>query len=526
MAKTEENPTTTSYVLKAVIDIGSTSIRMVVAQVRADGSFQSLDTLNQSVAIGADAFTKGRIGRNTTEECVKVLRSFSRVLAEYGIDLRSGVRAVATSAVREARNRDEFLDRIYMATDINVEVIDGAEVNRLTFLGIRPVLKANPSLRTGSLLVAEVGGGSTEFLGLENGRVAFAHTYRLGAYRLRETMDAQQGSIARRRELLEMEIDSGIRPCRDAAGRETHNHTLLLMGGEARMAARLLLPEESGRGLPVLKISELAKLAACVLEADVEQVAGKYHIPFEEAQTLGTALLTYVRLAELLGLKEIRVCNSTLRDGLLAEAASGNAWTDDFVDQILNSVQAVGRRYKLDESHAKCVTNNAVSLFRALEKEHQLDYRYEVVLTVAALLHDVGVFVGTSSHHKHTQYIIENSDIFGMGKEDIKLAALVARYHRRALPRSSHPEYSGLSRGRRMAVNKLAAILRAVDALDRSHTQSVHVATVEVSDDLVVLVADANADLAAEKRALADKGKMFEQVYGRAIALRTKGKKR
>ena len=195
-----------NYQLKAVIDIGSASIRMVIAQIHDDGTFQTLDSLNQSVAIGSDTFTRGRISRATIEECVKVLRNFSAVLGEFNINLRTDVRAVATSAVREARNRDEFLDRVYMATDINVEVIEGAEVNRLTFLGIRPVLQTNAALRQGSLLVAEVGGGSTEFLGLVDGRVAFAHTYRMGAYRLRETMDAQQGSAARRRELLEMVV--------------------------------------------------------------------------------------------------------------------------------------------------------------------------------------------------------------------------------------------------------------------------------------------------------------------------------
>ena len=115
----------TDYRLKAVIDVGSTSIRMVVAQIDEDLGIQPLDTLNQSVAIGSDTFTRGRISLSTTEDCVKVLRNFSTVLKEYNIDLHRDVRAVATSAVREARNRNEFLDRIYMATGISVEVIEG-----------------------------------------------------------------------------------------------------------------------------------------------------------------------------------------------------------------------------------------------------------------------------------------------------------------------------------------------------------------------------------------------------------------
>ena len=522
MAKTETPNTNPEYELKAVIDIGSTSIRMVVAQIHADGTFQTLDSLNQSVGIGSDTFTKGRITRSTIEDCVKVMRSFSAVLQEYNIDPDSGVRAVATSAVREARNRDEFLDRIYMATDINVEVIEGAEVNRLTFLAVRSLIESNASLQQGKLLVLEVGGGSTEFLGLEDGRVEFAHTYRLGAFRLRENMDAQQGSSARKLEMLQMEIDVGVRQCRDAVEGVSAKHHLLVMGGEARVAARLLLKGWDGESLASLKVGELSRLAAKVLDMEVEKVARKYQLSYEDAQTLGTALLTYVRLAAALGLKRINVCGVTLRDGLLAEAASGTAWTEDFVEQILNSVREEGRRYQLDEAHADCVAGNALSIFHALEREHRLDYRYEVILSVAALLHDVGMFIGNSSHHKHTQYIIQNSDLFGLGKEDVMLTGLVARYHRRALPRNSHVDYAALSREQRLVVNKLAAILRAADALDRSHTQAINRVKVVLKEGEVILDADQVGDFTAEKQALAGKGKMFEQVYGRAISLRAK----
>ena len=244
MAKqTQTSGIETTYSLKAVIDVGSTSIRMAVAQIHSDGRFKTLDSLNQSVAIGSDTFTRGSISRSTIKDAVKVLSSFSTVLQEYNIDLRDGVRAVATSAVREARNRDEFLDRVYMATGINVEIIEGTEVSRLTFLGIRSLLDSNESLRSNRLLVMEVGGGSTELLGLDQGRVSFAHAYRLGSCRLRESMDLLEGSGSRRRDLLHAEIDAGVRQFHDAVGETGKGLRLLFLGGEARLAARLILGE-------------------------------------------------------------------------------------------------------------------------------------------------------------------------------------------------------------------------------------------------------------------------------------------
>lgn len=513
----------TEYALKAVIDVGSTSIRMVIAQMFHDGSHQTLDTLNQDVSIGSDTFTKGRITRPTIEDCVKAMRNFSTVLKEYSIDLAKDVRAVATSAVREARNRDEFLDRIYMATDIDVEIIEGAEVNRLTFLGIRPLLQENEALRESGLLVAEVGGGDTEFLGLENGRVAFAHTYKLGAYRLRESMDSQSGSETRRRELLQMETMSGIRQCKDAVGSRNGKHALLLLGGEARIAAKLLHSDWNEEAVIELKVSDLSKLADKVLSKEIDDIAQRYHLPYADAQTLGIALYVYVRLAKAFDLKRVYVCGATLRDGLLEEASSGTAWTDDFVEQILTSARAVGSRYQLDEGHANCVTGHAMTVFKAMQAEHRLGYRFEVLLRVASLLHDVGMYIGTSSHHKHAQYLIENSDLFGLDEEDVKLTALVARYHRGAIPRIGHPDYALLSREHRLTVNKLAAILRVADALDRSHTRSVQDLKVHLKGgEQMILEVDRSGDFSAEKRALSSKGKMFEQVYGRSIELRVK----
>lgn len=513
------------YALKAVIDIGSTAIRMAVAQIHDDGRYETLDSLHQSVAIGSDTFASGNISAGTIKDAVKVLRSFSAILQEYGIDPGKDIRAVATSAVREARNRDEFLDRVYMATGINVEVIEGAEVNRLTFLGIQPILERHEPLRHNRLLVVEVGGGSTELLGLDEGRVSFAHAYRLGSFRLRETMDASEGPAGRRAEMLDAEINAGVRQFRDAAGPTGNSLSLLLLGGEARLAARLVPGKRDEAQVARVKVSALAKLAADVAAMEIEELIHRFSLSLEDAQALAPALLIQVKLAKAFGLRQVHVCATTLRDGLLAEAATGNAWSEGFVQQILHSVREIGKRYQLDEAHAECVTGLSRSLFDALRNEHRLGYRYEVILTVAAQLHDVGMFISASSHHKHSQYIIKNSDVFGLGQKDILLTALVARYHRGALPRTNHPDYDLLTREEKLIVNKLAAILRTADALDRSHAQAIRTVRVSIKEDQMLLQTSSAGDFAAEKQALASKGKMFEKVYGRTVVLRTRRKR-
>jgi exopolyphosphatase/guanosine-5'-triphosphate,3'-diphosphate pyrophosphatase len=296
------------------------------------------------------------------------------------------------------------------------------------------------------------------------------------------------------------------------------------MGGEARFAVAWLLKKPNSNRLHQLSVADLADLGRRVLNMDVEQIVKQYHLAYEEAETLGPALQIYVRLADTFNIRKLYVCGITLREGLLAEAASGNAWTEDFVEQIFHSIREIGRRYHLDEVHAECVTENALSLFRALRNEHNLGYHYQVILAVAAQLHDIGMFIRNSGHHKHSKYIIENCDIFGLGEADIKRVALITRYHRRALPRAGHADYSALSREDRLVVNKLAAILRVADALDRSHTQSLRNPAIKLSENRLLIEAPAGGEFGAEKRALAVKGRMFEQVYGKSVALKTRRK--
>jgi exopolyphosphatase/guanosine-5'-triphosphate,3'-diphosphate pyrophosphatase len=266
-------------------------------------------------------------------------------------------------------------------------------------------------------------------------------------------------------------------------------------------------------------------LAGRVLSLSVEQLVVQFPLAFEEAQTLGVARQIYVRMAQAFNLKKVYVCDINLRDGLIAEVSSGRGWSDEFVDQILHSAHELGRRYQVGEAHAACVAENAMKLFDVLAPEHRLAERYRVILNAASWLHDIGMFIRNTSHHKHSQYIIGNSDIFGLSKSDIQLVALVARYHRRAAPKTNHSEYQALPRDQRSAVAQLASILRVADALDRSHTQMLNSAVFKLKNDQLIVESKAAGECASEKRALATKGQMFEGVYGRTIVMSTSRKK-
>jgi exopolyphosphatase/guanosine-5'-triphosphate,3'-diphosphate pyrophosphatase len=230
--------------------------------------------------------------------------------------------------------------------------------------------------------------------------------------------------------------------------------------------------------------------------------------------------LAYVRLAQELKLDHFLVSSINLRDGLIKEMASHQAWTADFADQIIQSALDLGRRFRFDGAHALHVAELSGTLFRALQQEHQLGSRFEVILYIAALLHDVGYAVNSRSHHKHSMYLITNGDLFGLSKKDALLTALTARYHRRASPKPTHEGYATLDWESRTNVAKMAAILRVADALDRSNTQRIKSITCSQEGGRLVITVPSADDLSLEQLAIRQKGGLFKDIFGMPVLLR------
>lgn len=504
--------------LVAVIDIGATAIRMAIAEIVEDGPVRTLENLSQAVGLGNDVFTRGSIDAATTEDCVRVLTSYRQKLTEYGIAGRDQIRVVATSAVREAANRLGFLKRIYVATGFEVEPFDEAAVNRVTFLGVRPLFRSQPELAANRTLIVEVGGGSTEVLLFQGGDVAYAHTYRLGALRLRKTLETYRAPGGKVRKIMESQIQRTLDQLRRHVPRD-QTLAMVALGGDVRFAVKELGLRWNASGLATLPLEGLRELSNTILSRSVEEVAQEYHLAFTDAETVGPALLTYQRLGAALGLDEMQVSSINLRDGLLKEMALHQSWTDDFLHQIIRSALDFGRSFGFDEPHGRHVAELSRSLFRALQAEHRLDSRYEVILYIAAMLHDLGYAVNARSHHKHSMYLITNGELFGLSKRDVLLAGLTARYHRRSTPRPIHGGYATLDWESRTNVAKMAAILRVADALDRSNSQRVRDITCSQEDGCLVISAPTAEDLSLEQLALRQKSTMFKEIFGLEVLL-------
>jgi exopolyphosphatase/guanosine-5'-triphosphate,3'-diphosphate pyrophosphatase len=294
---------------------------------------------------------------------------------------------------------------------------------------------------------------------------------------------------------------------------------ILAIGGDARFAASRLQPGWEPNRLVTLPVKRVAEVAEKVLAYSEDDLVRLHALTYPEAETLGAALLTYVRLAQALGRGVLHVTTVSMRDGVLADMAAPPDAVDVFAEQILNAAEMLGAKYSADMPHGRHVARACLMLYDALAELHQLPPRSRLILEVATLLHEVGMHVSSRSHHKHSLYLINNSDVFGLSTWDKELAALVARYHRRSHPLMTHEIYGTLSRERRLMVCKLAAILRVADCLDRRHTQRVAIRRVEVLGDELRLLVSGVADPILERLALEQKAGMFADVYGLNVVL-------
>jgi exopolyphosphatase/guanosine-5'-triphosphate,3'-diphosphate pyrophosphatase len=224
-------------------------------------------------------------------------------------------------------------------------------------------------------------------------------------------------------------------------------------------------------------------------------------------------------IARRLEVSQIHVARVNLRDGLIKEMMTGRQWVGNAHEQVIDSALALARRFAIDEAHARHVAFLAVELFRQTAALHQLPERWEIDLHLAALLHEVGLAISERSYHKHSQYIIRHSVFFGVSTRELNLIALIARYHRRALPQRTHEIYSQLDQDDRVAVSKLAALLRIAKALDAGRNQSIQEIRAERIGNSLQVSAAGLADVSIEQLELRRQQELFEYVFGLNVEL-------
>ncbi len=490
-------------------DIGSNSIKVRV--VEAAGQLRkTLCETRYPIRLGASTFEQGTLRPEDIEATVGAFQEVAATCRSFAVDR---VRVVATSAVREAANRDDLLAAVRDATGIGVEIISGPEEARLLAAGLRKDMQ--PDCHN---LLIDIGGGSTEVIYTKpNLEIETIHSLRLGAVRLFE-MIRPNLPISRRDFMLmqaavENQLAKGHLP---VIARKTH-----VLGAAGTMRALLDVKLARQGGGDFFTRKDLDRNLRALRDMTAREMEQKCGVEPRRALILVPGGLIVAGIMELYGIGRITVSGAGLRDGIVQEMIEeetepGPHHADVFALRI-------GDKYLFDRAHGEHVAFLAARLFDELSPLHGLPPDHRDVLRYAAMLHDIGQFVSYSRHHKHAHYLLMNEEIPGLTPVQQQLLAATARYHRKSGPQDRHIEYAALPPAARDAVGKLAAILRIADALDREHRQLVSDVAVVVSRDEVRIRAVAGRPVLLELSAANRKAELFGRVFDTKVVITAQG---
>jgi exopolyphosphatase/guanosine-5'-triphosphate,3'-diphosphate pyrophosphatase len=471
--------------IHAAIDIGTNSIHLVVARVGEGGGLEILTREKDTARLGSGSGDMRLLTEDSIDRGIAALQRFRLVAETFDADIS----AVATSAVREAANRQTFIERARLEAGIDVQVISGVEEARLIHLG---VLQAVPVFDQQILLV-DIGGGSTELLVGIQGRVLGARSVKLGAIRVTDSYfpggKITPKAVSECRAFLRAFLSPVARDIR-TLGFEIAVGSSGTISNIAEMVERRR-DREPTRWVNNVEFSraDLGEVIDDLLMATTTKQRQTIDgLDPKRADIIVGGALVLESVFDRLNIDSMVVSEYALREGVLLDRAAEEGELAGRVGDIrADSVSRLVDLYQEDRDHVQHATRLALSMFDQLAATHGLGPWERTVLEVAGLLQNVGLFISHSAHHKHSYYVIRHTDqLVGFTEHELELIALVARYHRRSAPKASHPEFMALAENDRERVRILAGILRIAIALDRTRSGIVESVRCTTGDEIVV----------------------------------------
>ena len=493
----------------AVIEFSSNNVRMIVAERGEDNGMRILDFMENPLPIGKDTFTHGKLSFDKIGAACAIVKNYTDAAACYGVALRD-IRLIATSALREARNKNYILDQIRLKTGIEVNILDSQEEKLCVF---KTALRHIDSSEENPALLVFIGSGNIGFSVVEKGSIIFYQSIRIGPLRVSELFE----DLARRSNeyhiVAREYINTYLNPkTLNLPGKISR---LYLTGGDISEIKSLCGTEEQN-GVYNINKSNITKLYDEIKFASAESISRDLNVPSYRADMLIPALniinnflnITGLTLAEAL---PAYVNESILYRSLYPEQAKE---TDkNFYRNTLLCVKTIAERYDVSVVHATQVDRFAMKIFDKIRKLHGMGARERALLQCAAYLHDCGKFIGIREHAMNSFNIIRGLDIMGFNQQEMRILGMMCLLHS-SVPPESYNNFIYMPDSEKTATSKLAAILRLADALDRGGSQKINDIDVNLEGDILNVLAHSSLNIDLEKWSFGEKSGFFTDVFG------------
>ena len=504
----------------AAIDIGTNSIHMIVVKVLDRRNFEVIDREKTMAKLGVGVFATNRLSDRAFKLGIETIERYVQLANQLGVD---EIITAATSAIREARNGEDFLKELVRRTQLRPRMISGKEEARLIFLAVRNAI----ALESDNALVLDIGGGSTEAVVGNREKVPFGTSMQLGVLRLLDMFESEKSVGKEARGVLEAHIRFVAQPVLDQAKAIGFTQVVGTSGTIRTMGEAAYVSKHS-RSLnsvnaEVVALEDLQKMTNRLIELKPEKRSEIEGISEKRTDAIHLGGVLLCELLALAGVEEITLCDASLREGLILDylarhADEVDALNDDKDLRHRKAAQLVSK-YASDWEKNSHIANLALQLFDQTASLHQLGELEKGVLEYAALVHDIGLYVAHSGYHKSSRYILRKSDPRGFNDEEMLLIGHVARYHRRARPKKKHSKFKQLSDRHRQIVRVLAGLLRIAVGLERSQSQLVEKVACKIDDDTLEIVAIGRGDLSIEIWAAQSDRAVLEDALDRKVVI-------
>lgn len=505
----------------AAIDIGTNSIHMIVVEANHKRSFDILEREKEMAKLGVGVFASNRLSDRAFNTGIETISRYVQLAEKLGVD---EIITAATSAIREARNGEDFLDEVVNRTGLSPRIISGKEEARLIFLAVRNSI----ALENDNALVFDIGGGSTEVVVGNREQILFKESMKLGVLRLLDMFE-DKGSIGTEAQgVLKAHINFLAQKTLDKAKKNNFKRVIGTSGTIRTLgeAAHIAAEDESMQSVnaEIVQLKDIEKLTEKLLEINREKRAEIDGISEKRSDAIHLGGILLIELLQMAGMKEITLCEASLREGMILDYLEKHSQQvptfAEYKDLRSRKVAQLAHKYESDWQQKSHVANLALQIFDQTKELHEYGDFERELLQYAALLCDIGQYISFRKHHKHSRYLIGKINPRGFTDEEVLLLGHLARYHRKAEPTEKHKKFKKLSKLQRRQVRILSGILRIADGLDKTKNQLVKDVSCQISAKELSIMVSGEEDFKLEIWAAQRECQVLAKALEREIRIR------
>lgn len=507
----------------AAIDLGTNSFHAVIVDIFPDGSFYTVDKLKEMVLLAEKGFGDSLSGP-AMERGIAALKKI-KMLCDH--QKAKKILAYATSAIREAKNGGEFIQRAIDEVGIKINAIPGKLEAELIGLAVQHGVQMGDE----TTLMMDIGGGSVEFIIGDQKEFFYVSSKKIGVARMTARFVDSDPISDIEITLLRDHFEGSLTDVVDAY---SQNESKTLIGSSGTMENIAMMIAARNKKAPSLSVNELTFTAEQFFEfydhtidLSLEERRKLVGLDEKRVELINPGLVLVKYIIEKLGIKRVKISSQALREGIILRYIKRELSEIKDLPKVddprLRSVMELLYKYNWHEEHSRHVAELSLKIFDELKEKLKLSKTDRELLEYSAFMHDIGYFVSHRKHHKHALYIIRSSDLMGFKEYEIEMMANISRYHRRSTPKSRHPHYSNLPKKVKQRIRKLSGILRVADGLDRSHYQNVQNIEFVYSDDKLKMMIHTQADPELEIWGAMRKRSLLEDELDKEIVIESVG---